>query len=164
MAGLSDPSFYAVEKFRPAAIECVVAAAVRRNVPANVLLAIGQHEAGTEGSAILNRNGTRDFGRTGINDKTVDDAMAEIAPFGVNRAQVVDALMHDGCYNYEMAAFVLSKKLKACKSSDFWFCAASYHSATPELNLVYQRKIKPLADQWSRYLKQHYTVRSYSRE
>ena len=164
MAGLADPSFYAVEKWRPASLQCIVDAAVRRNVPANVLLAIGQHEAGKEGSAILNKNGTRDFGRAGINDKSVNDVMPEIAPYGVSRAQVVDALMHDGCYNYEMAAFILSKKLRACKSNDFWFCAATYHSKTPELNAVYQGKIRPLAESWSRILMQKFTVRSYSRE
>ncbi|CAG9184160.1 lysozyme family protein [Cupriavidus pampae] len=164
MAGLTDPSFYAVQKWRPANEQCVVAAAVRRNVPANVLLAIGQHEAGKEGSAIRNTDGTRDFGRAGINDVSVDEVMPEIARYGVSRDQVVDALMHDGCYNYEMAAYLLSKRLAKCKSDDFWYCAASYHSKTPSKNLRYQGFIKPLAEQWSRYIKQHYTVRSYSRD
>jgi hypothetical protein len=90
--------------------------------------------------------------------------MPEIARYGVSRDQVVDALMHDGCYNYEKAAFLLSKRLRTCKIADFWYCAATYHSKTEDLTLRYQGLIKPLADQWSRYLKQHYTVRSYSRD
>lgn len=163
MAGLSDPAYFAVEQYRPATMECVLASAIRRNVPANVLLAIGEHEAGKDGSAIRNSNGTYDFGRTGINTKWVEDIMPQMRQYGVTQEQVIYYLRYDGCYNYDMAAYKLQRHLLNCDLG-FWTCAARYHSKTPEPNLRYQGFIIPLAAKWERYLKQHYPVRSIGRD
>ena len=160
---MSGPAYYAVESYRPATLQCVLASAVKRNVPANVLLAIGQHEAGKEGSAIRNSNGTYDLGRTGINTKTLNDMLPELARYGVSRDQAIHYLGYDGCYNYDMAAYLLQKHLSAC-NADFWTCAAYYHSKTPEYNLRYQSYIIPLAKAWGDYLSKHYTVRSMGRD
>ena len=160
---MSGPAYYSVEQFRPATMECVLDSAIKRNIPANVLLAVGQHEAGKEGSAIRNTDGSLDFGRTGINSITVDDVMPEMKKYGVTREQVVYYLRYDGCYNYDMAAYVLQKHLRNC-NFDFWTCVARYHSKSPEPNKRYQTFIIPLAAKWERYLKDNFPVRSIVRE
>lgn len=135
-------------------MECVLASAVARNVPANLLLAIGQHEAGKEGSAILNTNGSFDLGRTGINTVHLD----ELVSYGVERKVAAFYLKNDGCYNYDMSAFLIQRHLANCKYG-FWRCAANYHSKTLRFNQIYQSKIIPLAVAWGRYLSERYTVK-----
>lgn len=145
---------YAVQANRPATMECVLASAVARNVPANVLLAIGQHEAGKEGSAIRNTNGSYDLGRAGINTKHLD----ELASYGVSRDVATFYLRNDGCYNYDMAAFLIQRHLAQCKTT-FWQCVANYHSKTVQYNQIYQSKIMPLAISWQRFLSANYRVK-----
>ncbi len=142
-----------VEQYRPATIECVIEAAQFYRAPVNVLLAIGDHEAGTEGSALRNANGTYDLGRTGINSVHIEELVRE----GVAIEDAVHYLRFDGCYNYRMAAYLLKKKLVGCKQ-EYWTCVANYHSKTPELNAPYRAKIIPLARKWADYLSQHYRV------
>jgi hypothetical protein len=149
-------SYYDVEQYRPATIQCVLQAAVHEQVPADVLLAIGQHEAGVEGSAIRNTDGSYDLGRAGINTVHLED----LQRYGVDPAVAVHALRFDGCYNYAMAAYLLKRKLVGCRQ-DYWTCVANYHSVTPRYNIVYQQKIRPLAQWWAEYLTQHYRVRGY---
>jgi hypothetical protein len=153
--------YYPVEGFRAASMECVLQSAIRRNVPANVLLAIGQHEAGKEGSAIRNKNGTFDLGRTGINTVHLE----EFAKYGVPAATAVHYLRYDGCFNYDMAAFLLKRHLLRCKA-EFWTCVANYHAnyaINPEANIRYQGLIRPLANAWGKYLSQNYPVKDYSK-
>lgn len=155
--------YFPVQPYRAATMECVLQAAVRRNVPANVLLAIGQHEAGKEGSQILNKNGSYDLGRAGINTTH----LKELANYGVKPEVATYYLKFDGCYNYEMAAFLLQRHLYQCQS-DFWTCVGNYHSKSRDpsknaKNLAYQAKIRPLASAWSKYLAAHYTIKDYTR-
>ncbi|MEX3555110.1 MAG: transglycosylase SLT domain-containing protein [Burkholderia gladioli] len=151
-------NYYDVEQYRPASIECVLQSAVRYHVPADVLLAIGQHEAGDEGSAIRNGNGTFDLGRAGINTVHVE----ELTRYGVPAATAVHYLRFDGCYNYAMAAYLLRRQLAGCDQS-YWTCVANYHSRTPRFNAIYQQKIIPLARQWASYLREHYRVKGFER-
>jgi hypothetical protein len=149
-------SYFDVEQYRPATMQCVLQDAVRYQVPADVLLAIGQQEAGHEGSAIPNTDGSYDLGRAGIN--TVH--LSELRSYGVDPRTAVHYLRYDGCYNYAMAAFLLRKRLVNCKQ-DYWTCVANYHSATPRFNAEYQTRIIPYAQQWAEYLRQHYRVKGY---
>lgn len=149
-------NYYNVEQYRPATVQCVLQAAVRYQVPADVLLAIGQHEAGVEGTAIRNTDGSVDLGRAGIN--TVH--LAELRQYGVEPAVAIHYLRYDGCYNYQMAAYLLNRKLTGCRQ-DYWTCVANYHSTTPRFNAAYQSKIEPLAREWAAYLQQHYRVKGY---
>jgi hypothetical protein len=147
-------NYYDVEQYRPATMQCVLQSAVHYQVPADVLLAIGQYEAGKEGSAIPNTDGTYDLGRAGINTVHLD----ELRRYGVDPAVAVHSLRFDGCYNYAMAAYLLQRSLTGCRQ-DYWTCVANYHSKTPRYNVVYQQKIRPLANGWAEYLRQHYRVR-----
>ncbi len=149
-------NYYDVEQYRPATVQCVLESAVHYQVPADVLLAIGQVEAGREGSAIPNTNGTYDLGRAGINTVHLED----LRRYGVDPQVAMHYLRYDGCYNYAMAAYLLERSLAGCRQA-YWTCVANYHSATPRFNAVYQERVRPLAAQWAAYLRQHYRVKGY---
>lgn len=149
---------YVVEANRAPTMECVLLSAATRNVPADVLLAIGEKEAGWQGAAILNKNGSRDLGSAGIN--TVH--LAGLRSYGVQEDTASYYLKHDGCYNYDMAAYLLRGHLDRCKG-DFWTCVANYHSKTPEKNAVYRAAIIPLAGKWKQYLMKHYQLKDYTK-
>ena len=51
----------------PATIPCVITAAVRHGVPANVLLALASLEGGKNGQLVRNTNGSYDVGHFQIN-------------------------------------------------------------------------------------------------
>ncbi len=150
MVDLAPPADVALHAFGPATVECVVQAAVKQSVPANVLLAIASIEGGKNGQQVGNGNGTRDMSHFQINTSTY---RAELAPFGVQ--------MHDvqwrGCYNAELAAFLLRKRLSE-KGSDFWIKAANYHSKTPRFNLIYRQKLVVLSTQWAAWLEYKYAA------
>ncbi|CAE6794558.1 hypothetical protein R70006_05009 [Paraburkholderia domus] len=149
-------NYYDVEQYRAATLECVLDSAVRYQTPADVLLAIGQYEAGQDGSAIPNANGTYDLGRAGIN--TIH--LQELARYGVSPQTAIHYLRYDGCYNYAMAAYLLRQQLVQC-SQAYWTCVANYHSHTARFNEAYQKRIIPLARQWAAYLREHYRVKGY---
>lgn len=142
---------YQVEPYREPTMQCVLESAARRKVAPHILLAIGQHEAGREGSAFKNTDGSLDFGRTGINSVH----LVELAQYGVHPQVASYYLRYDGCYSYEMAAFLIQRHLAQCKK-DFWSCVANFHSKTPSKNRIYQTKIIPLANAWERYLRANY--------
>ncbi len=146
--------WYDVEQYRPATMQCVLQSAVHYEVPADVLLAIGQQEAGKDGSAVPNTNGTYDLGRAGIN--TIH--LADLQRFGVDPRVAVHYLRYDGCYNYAMAAYLLHRQLTGCRQ-DYWTCVANYHSVTRRYNLAYQERVRPFAARWEQYLRQHYRVK-----
>lgn len=148
---------YHVQDYRVATIECVLDSSVRRNVPANVLLAIVQIEGAKEGLIRKNKNGSFDFGRWQINSVHLE----EMARFGVSAEVAKYYLTRDGCYGADFAAYRLQRCLNdpSRKKKEFWERAACYHSKTLELNLVYQEKLKPLARRWADWLSTRYQVR-----
>jgi hypothetical protein len=155
MVDLTPPAdrFYAVG---PATVECVVEAAARQSVPANVLLAIASIEGGKNGQQVGNGNGTQDMSHFQINTATYK---AELAPFGVR----VQDVQWRGCYNAELAAYLLRKRLGE-KGKDFWIKAANYHSKTPRFNEIYRKKLVVLSTQWAAWLEfkySAYTVKTY---
>jgi len=60
----NSDDFYAI---RPATIYCVIRAAQKQGVPANVLLALASVEGGKNGQFVGNTNGSRDIGHFQIN-------------------------------------------------------------------------------------------------
>jgi soluble lytic murein transglycosylase-like protein len=150
MVDITPPTddFYA---FKPASVECVVQAAAKQNVPANVLLAIASIESGKNGQVVSNTNGTSDISHFQINTATYK---AELAPHGVT----LHDLQWRGCYNAEMAAYLLSKRLNERGAQDFWTKAANYHSKTQKYNAIYREKLVPLSAGWANWLKASYSV------
>lgn len=149
--------YYPVEDYRPASIECVLSSSVRRDVPANVLLALAQIEGGKEGMVKPNTDGSFDFGRWQINSVHLQ----ELSDYGVPPQVAKYYLVRDGCYGADFAAYRLQRCLNDPKAQkkDFWERAACYHSKTPKLNAIYREKLKPVARQWADWLSTHYQVR-----
>lgn len=149
--------YYPVVDHRPVTMQCVLNAAIQRNVPANVLLAIEQIEGGSLGLAKPNKNGTLDFGPWQINSTH----LKELSDYGVPKEVSKYYLMHDGCYGAEYAAYRLQKCFADpdLQGKGFWTRAACYHSKTPKYNLIYQGKLRPLSEKWGAWLSQHFTVK-----
>jgi hypothetical protein len=150
MAGVALPvdEFYS---FQPATTTCVVQAAAKQRVPANVLLAIASIEGGANGQVVPNANGTADISHFQINTATY---RAELAPYGISLRD----LQWRGCYNAEIAAYLLSKRLRDNGDQDFWTKAANYHSRTPKFNAVYRQKLIALSTEWANWLKSNYSA------
>jgi hypothetical protein len=141
-----EADFYAR---RPATIECVLEAARRQRVPANVLLAIASMEGGKNGQMVPNANGSYDLGHFQINS---GHFTGQFARFPIKQVDVV----WRGCYNAELAGWMLRKHLEAKNGQDFWTRVANYHSKTPEFNDRYQNKVRPLAVKWGQWLEKRY--------
>lgn len=142
----TSPDFYA---YGPATIECVIEASKRQKVPANVLLALASMESGKNGQFVKNTNGSLDIGHFQIN--TIHfGARGHFKNLPITQKDVA----WRGCYNAELAAWLLAKSLNdpAASHQDFWTRAANYHSKTPKYNTIYKNKLVPFAVQWGEWL------------
>lgn len=130
-------------------VVCSIVAAVKYEVPANVLLAIAEKEGGKPGEKSKNSNGTYDFGAMQFNTVYLADLKAHgITP---------DDALAPGCYPYDLAAWRLRTHLQK-DSGDVWTRAANYHSKTPKYNTIYQADLKQKATQWAYWLNQHFAT------
>lgn len=152
-----DAEFYAP---RHASHECIVEAAHRQGVPANVLLAICNIEDGRQGLFVENKNGSKDIGECQINT-------IHWGPKGYfeNHPSITqEAVAWRGCYNAEIAAWLLRKRLDEDTGQDFWTRAANYHSKTDRFNRVYKAKLIPLSILWGEWVTDMYPEASIHRK
>lgn len=142
-----NPVLYAE---KPATIQCVIAAANKYKVPANILLAFSSMENGKNGQYVKNSNGSYDMGHFQINtihwDGNKFDGVIEISYHDVAQR---------GCYNAELAAWLLKRRLDEKTDSDYWTRVANYHSKTAKFNSIYKQKIIPLAVAWGKWLERN---------
>jgi len=137
--------------YHPATIECVILAAQRQGVPPNVLLGVASIEMGANGDRLSNTNKSVDLGHFGIN--TIHFQPGEpLAKAGIRPEDVATR----GCYNAEVAAWLLAKHLREQRGENFWVWAANYHSTTPKLNAIYRQKLIRFSGQWGRWLRYQY--------
>lgn len=150
MADVTPPTdFYA---YQPATIECVVQASEKQGVPANILLAIASIEGGKNGQTVRNTNGSFDVSHFQINTGTYK---VELAPYGVK----MNDLQWRGCYNAEVAAYLLKKRIdEPGNTSNYWTKAANYHSRTPVYNTIYRKKLVALSAEWANWLEHKYSA------
>ncbi len=134
-------------------VVCSVAAAIKYNVPANIVLAVAELEGGKPGLYRRNSNGSRDVGVMQLNTRY----LADLSAYGITPKDVAEA----GCYSYELATWRLRNHLLHDKG-DLWTKAANYHSRTPEYNRPYRTKLKLSATQWAAWLAQRFKVVHYS--
>lgn len=138
----------------PPAIEerviCSVTAAVKYEVPANIVLAVAELENGKPGLYRHNGNGTHDVGTMQFNTHYLTD----LAPYGITAKDVAKA----GCYPYELATWRLRNHIRNDKG-DLWTKAANYHSRTPRYNAIYQKKLKTSAKRWADWLAVHFQTK-----
>lgn len=124
-------------------IVCSISAAVKYEIPANIVLAVAEKEAGKPGQWVLNSNGTHDVGQMQFNT----DYVRDLSRYGITATDVAAA----GCYAFDLAAWRLRGHIKNDKG-DLWTKAANYHSKNPKYNAVYRADLIVKAAKWADWL------------
>ncbi len=124
-------------------VVCSITAAIKYEVPVNIVLAVAEKEAGKPGQWVRNANGTHDIGAMQFNTKYLQD----LARYGIQAQDVAAA----GCYAFDLAAWRLRGHLKH-DHGDLWTRAANYHSRTPKYNAVYRADLIAKAVKWADWL------------
>lgn len=124
-------------------VVCSITAAVKYEVPANIVLAVAEQEAGKPGQWVENTNGTQDVGPMQFNTAY----LAELRKYGITAKDVAQG----GCYSYDLAAWRLRGHLRN-DQGDIWTRAANYHSRTPQYNAVYRASLIKRAGKWENWL------------
>ena len=128
-------------------VVCSIIAAVKYEIPANILLAIAEKEGGKPGQWIENSNGTHDVGSMQFNTAYLQD----LSKYGITADHVAKA----GCYAYDLAAWRVRQHIKNDKG-DIWTKAANYHSKTPGHNARYRTDLIANAAKWADWLKERF--------
>jgi hypothetical protein len=125
-------------------IVCSIAASIHYDVPANILLAVAEKEAGNPGQWVRNTNGTHDVGAMQFNTGYLKSLTAQ---YGITANDVAAA----GCYAYDLAAWRIHGHLTN-DTGDIWTRAANYHSRTPHYNAIYRADLIVRATKWANWL------------
>ena len=129
---------------------CSVIAAVKYDVPANIILAVAEIEGGKPGRYVENTNGTYDVGTMQFNTAYLQD----LTQYGITANDVAAA----GCYSYELAAWRLREHILK-DTGDLWTRAANYHSKTPCYNAEYRAKLIQASGKWGNWLTERFKTR-----
>jgi len=140
----------AAPPFPPHIMQCVQKAVETYKAPKIILLSILKVEAGQDGTASKNKNGTYDYGRAQINTIWIKKMENE---HGIHQAR--ELVQHNACYNIHTSAWILKQELKdaTVNHPDFWRRVGNYHSRTKRLNeryqsLVYKAMLKIQKTKW----------------
>lgn len=128
---------------------CSMSAAAKYQVPANILLAIAEKEAGKPGQWVRNSNGTHDVGSMQFNTKYLGD----LAKYGITASDVAAS----GCYAFDLAAWRLHQHIKKDKG-DLWTRAANYHSRNYKYNTIYRSDLMVKAVKWADWLSKRFVT------
>jgi hypothetical protein len=80
-------------------VVCSIAAAVKYEIPANIVLAVAEKEGGKPSQWVSNSDGSHDVGTLQFNTAYLRD----LAQYGITARDVATA----GCYPYDLAAWRL---------------------------------------------------------
>jgi len=130
-------------------VVCSIVAAVKYEVPANIVLAVAQQEGGKPGQWVRNANGTYDVGPMQFNTAY----LTELKLYGIMAADVEQA----GCYPYALAAWRLRHHIFHDRG-DLWTRVANYHSRTPTHNARYRLSVMRKAAKWAEWLSARFTT------
>ncbi|WP_373320750.1 lytic transglycosylase domain-containing protein, partial [Acetobacter estunensis] len=131
--GFFDPSTY-----MPAPLlACMLAAAIRYDIPPRVLPAIWEVERGAIGLVHRNANGTDDLGLMQINTQWIT-TISQITHMPA--VQTAARLVSDGCFNIAASAMILRTYMNETHG-DLMQAIGNYHSHTPSLNNAYQKQV-----------------------
>ncbi len=136
-------AFIDVVQVPPERVVCSIMAAAKYEVPANIVLAVAEKEAGKPGQWVKNSNGTFDVGSMQFNTRYLGD----LKKYGIS----ADDVSQDGCYAFDLAAWRLRGHLQHDKD-DVWTRAANYHSRTPKYNRIYRADLIKKAVKWGQWL------------
>ena len=124
-------------------VVCSITAAVKYEVPANIVLAVAEKEGGKPGQWVKNTNGTYDVGPMQFNTAY----LRHLESYGITAADVEQA----GCYSYDLAAWRLRSHILN-DTGDLWTRVANYHSRTPFYNARYRKGVMRKAVKWADWL------------
>lgn len=130
-------------------VVCSISSAAKYEVPANLILAIAEKEAGKPGQWVRNTNGTSDVGTMQFNTAY----LSTLARYGITP----DDVAQEGCYPYDLAAWRIRGHIRH-DQGDLWTRAANYHSRTPAYNAVYRADLMIKAARWADWLQAHYAT------
>lgn len=138
----------------PAQVErvvCSITAAIKYQIPANLMLAVAEQEGGKPGLENKNRNdnGTYDTGPMQFNTVYLRD----LEKYGITAEDV----SQPGCYSYDLAAWRIRGHIKN-DSGDLWTKASNYHSRTPYYNQIYRNQIIPRAAKWEKWIEARFNT------
>jgi hypothetical protein len=130
-------------------IACIIEAAEKYEVPANLLLAIAEKEGGSIGQYVGNSNGTYDVGPMQFNS----GYLKMLSKYGITEATVAAP----GCFPYQLAAWRVRGHIHN-DSGDLWTRAANYHSRTARFNQIYRADLVVKAEKWLQWLQARYPL------
>lgn len=125
-------------------IVCSISAALKYQVPANIILAVAEKEAGKPGQWVRNNNGTHDVGQMQFNTAY----LKELRVYGITPGDVAAA----GCYAFDLAAWRIGYHIRHDKAGDIWTRSANYHSRTYRYNSIYRADLIRKALKWADWL------------
>jgi hypothetical protein len=131
-------------------VVCSISAAVKFNVPVNVILAVAEQEGGKPGQWVKNANGTHDVGAMQFNTAYLK---TELNRYGITPADVAAS----GCYSYELASWRIKRPIDN-DNGDLWTKVANYHSRTPLYNTEYRNKLVVRAARWKTWLASRFVI------
>ncbi len=119
--------------------DCIDDAAVRHQVSALVLRAIGWQESRLQPAALgRNANGSIDLGAFQINSVH----LPELARYGIDRSALAD-----GCVSADVAAWHYRRQVDLY--GDGWLAVGAYHSQTPARAAWYANRIAATLMHWN---------------
>ena len=130
-------------------VVCSISAAVKYEVPVNIVLAVAEKEGGKPGQWVRNSNGTYDVGPMQFNTAY----LGNLTRYGITAGDVAAA----GCYSFDLAAWRLRMHIRNDKG-DLWTKAANYHSRTPQYNAVYRADLMRKASKWADWLEARFVT------
>jgi hypothetical protein len=130
-------------------VVCSIAAAIKYEVPTNIMLAVAEKEAGKPGQWVRNTNGTHDVGAMQFNTQYLSD----LSRYGITANDVATT----GCYAFDLAAWRLRMHIRNDKG-DLWTKAANYHSRTDKYNTIYRADLMRKAAKWADWLEARFVT------
>ncbi|MBK5010198.1 transglycosylase SLT domain-containing protein [Pseudomonas sp. S60] len=130
-------------------VVCSIMAAVKYELPVNIVLAVAAQEGGKPGQWVRNTNGTYDVGPMQFNTSY----LRELSRYGITPQDVEQG----GCYAYELAAWRLRGHVRNDRG-DLWTRVANYHSRTPTINARYRQQVMRRAAWWADWLDERFAT------
>jgi hypothetical protein len=123
---------------------CLLSAALAYHVPVPAMQAIQAVEGGQEGQAVcLNADGSCDLGPFQVNDRAWVSTVAQT--LGADPVVVHDTLRDDGCWNAQVASWILRQMLDQA-NGDIPTAIGNYHSHLPLEHMSYREKVQGAMD------------------
>lgn len=129
-------------------VVCAITASIKYAVPANIVLAVAEKEAGKPGQWVRNTNGTHDVGVMQFNTTY----LKQLSHYGITANDVAAK----GCYPFDLAAWRLHGHISK-DSGDIWTRAANYHSRTPRYNAIYRADLIKKGGKWAVWIQKNLT-------